>query len=581
MAATRCYFLTQGAACSSDLPAIQQYHYADCSLRSIFRRRSKEAKGIVTLKISRNHVAENASSIAVRFSANEQPGCGTERSMSAIDLVKDSLHSRENAGQNGGPIQQSNLCPENYELDSSKINANIVTEGLHRAEHEAFGGSESTEATSANVVTDISNCSRTDSCIQLNQSDSLALSGDNAKDDLQVATEDDTKLIEGVFEEMREVHGAEIASVLLAYRHFKIHIASLFRDVLKQFKQETPAETQQGEDDLSHGKTTSQKDENQHNGAVLASIPRKASHLDKITWVRLKKLWNEPSSDKIRILVSMANLTMSLPTFLTRTLPSISNWQVPFNSVSFSVLAPVLFGGGMIFKSSVARLSALLPRIGMSLVVLWVIWGLHGLIREAILHLKEKGSVEMRLSNTLTLLVELTFNAAVVMTILASVGVNLSSLFLPSVLALALAGKDVWQNHLAGFFLYTTQPFQPGQTLSVPCDYLSKEDPSNPLAQTRSGWFEGTCETVDLRYTVLRNGQTRLIIPNSKFVNQSFMVVDTVQCVAKVVNKKRSSTKPKEKSRRVKGTTDGAADDSGTQKRSLAENQEASSDEGD
>lgn len=48
---------------------------------------------------------------------------------------------------------------------------------------------------------------------------------------------------------------------------------------------------------------------------------------------------------------------------------------------------------------------------------------------------------------------------------------------------------------LAGFFLFAVQPFKLGDHISV-----SYTSPAAASSASRSAWFEGTCEKVDLRY---------------------------------------------------------------------------------
>lgn len=73
----------------------------------------------------------------------------------------------------------------------------------------------------------------------------------------------------------------------------------------------------------------------------------------------------------------------------------------------------------------------------------------------------------------------------------------------------------------AGFYLVLVQPFRLGDKVAVTCNLptqhnsLSTATAVNPSQQLSSstgggagggvqGWFEGVCEKVDLRYTVLR-----------------------------------------------------------------------------
>ena len=109
------------------------------------------------------------------------------------------------------------------------------------------------------------------------------------------------------------------------------------------------------------------------------------------------------------------------------------------------------------------------------------------------------------------------------------------------------AVQDVWHNYFAGFFLFAAQPFRPGDTLALTCDsdIGPPPVPSQPHTQLGSGWFEGVCESVDLRYTVLRNGRYRLMVPNLRFVQKEFLVLDS-EGLVKPPNGPRSTRRKKE-----------------------------------
>lgn len=62
----------------------------------------------------------------------------------------------------------------------------------------------------------------------------------------------------------------------------------------------------------------------------------------------------------------------------------------------------------------------------------------------------------------------------------------------------------------AGFFLFLVQPFRIGDRVGVSCSapsgggLLGLETPAATPSGSAVGWFEGVCEQVDLRYTVIR-----------------------------------------------------------------------------
>ncbi|KAL2630986.1 hypothetical protein R1flu_015672 [Riccia fluitans] len=328
-------------------------------------------------------------------------------------------------------------------------------------------------------------------------------------------------------EALEEAKVKEITGCILAIRRFKLActraISRMLRDLKGTLKDERKAvngtivpENADAEARASEGTT----DENKK-----PSGSKRDEELDEIPWDVLKRLWENPAFVKFRVSISMANLTMALPTFLSRALPLLSSTSL--KGFSFPVLAPLLFGGGIVFKSAVSNLGIVLPRMLMSMAIMWVLWALNHVIQEAIQHLKDNGSFDRRVASVFVLFFELTFSAIAVVTVLSSIGLNVNNLLLPSFLALALAGKDVWQNYFTGFFLFAAQPFRPGHTVAIMCGQDTGGPQGSDLRLMKSGWFEGVCEAVDLRYTVLRSGRHRLMVPNAIFVKREFMIIDT------------------------------------------------------
>lgn len=153
---------------------------------------------------------------------------------------------------------------------------------------------------------------------------------------------------------------------------------------------------------------------------------------------------------------------------------------------------------------------------------------------------------------TLTECIALMLAAIVTLTI---AGVNIGGLLLPAAVGLAFASKDVLQNLVAGGFLLIVAPFRIGDRVAVPCNATPPQaapapaappaaawdaataagvlgvaaapvapapaalaaaegDPDGPngglLVGSAAGWFEGVCESVSLRYTVLRSGKRKV-----------------------------------------------------------------------
>ncbi|CAI5489658.1 unnamed protein product [Closterium sp. Naga37s-1] len=239
-------------------------------------------------------------------------------------------------------------------------------------------------------------------------------------------------------------------------------------------------------------------------------------------WDVVKRFWSQPAVVKLRMSITMANLTMGLPTFLAHVLPSLRHvrWHmVPLlHDLSLPMLAPILFGSGIVFKSVVNNLGIVLPRLGIAVVLLWVLWGCNCVLQRAITKTAERRLVDRNVKDVLVLAVEITMTAAAVVTVLSSVGIRISALVLPLFIVTALAGKDLWHNYFGGFFLFAARPFRAGDTLALHCS-LSPSAPSTPAAHVPvgTGWFEGVCESVDLRFTVVRSGTLRLFVPNARF----------------------------------------------------------------
>ncbi|KAG6556687.1 hypothetical protein Mapa_001628 [Marchantia paleacea] len=330
-------------------------------------------------------------------------------------------------------------------------------------------------------------------------------------------------------EVLQEAKGKEIAGCILAIKRLRLACTRTISKTLRSFKGTIIDDRKAADGILTSDETDPEPRIPEESGEAIESEKPSGStrdeELDEIPWDVLKRLWENPAFVKFRVSISMANLTMALPTFLSRALPLLSS--SPLKGFSFPVLAPLLFGGGIVFKSAVSNLGFVLPRMLMSMAIMWVLWALNHVIQDAIQHLRDNGSFDRRVASVLVLFFELTFSAIAVVTVLSSIGLNVNSLLLPSFLALALAGKDVWQNYFAGFFLFAAQPFRPGHTVALMCGQeTTRASPTTNIGMMKSGWFEGVCEAVDLRYTVLRNGRHRLMVPNAIFVKRSFLIID-------------------------------------------------------
>jgi hypothetical protein len=181
----------------------------------------------------------------------------------------------------------------------------------------------------------------------------------------------------------------------------------------------------------------------------------------------------------------------------------------------------------MMMRSIKTNASFLFPRLGLLVVLLWILWFTNSVIQNTIQYLKKQGAIDDRMAGGIITVTEISTLLVASVVLLSMIGVNVSALLLPAGIAVAVAAKDLSHNFLAGFFLFMAQPFKLGDRVAV--------SSSAPLAGAGGGyggmgappgWFEGICEKVDLRYTVVRQGRRKLMVPNSTFLTREFMVLD-------------------------------------------------------
>lgn len=61
----------------------------------------------------------------------------------------------------------------------------------------------------------------------------------------------------------------------------------------------------------------------------------------------------------------------------------------------------------------------------------------------------------------------------------------------------------------AGFFLFVVQPFRIGDRVAVSTSAPGASGSNAMAPAAERAWFEGVCEKVDLRYTIIRTGKRR------------------------------------------------------------------------
>lgn len=236
------------------------------------------------------------------------------------------------------------------------------------------------------------------------------------------------------------------------------------------------------------------------------------------TWGKLLWLWDRPPVQRIRLTVSMANLSIRLPALLALVATQVG---LLASQVSLPMLAPLLLGTGMLLRSIKSNASFLLPRIGLLVVMLWMLWFINSVVHNTVAYLRKQNALDNRLAGGIITVSECSTLLIALVVLLSMLGVNVSALLIPAGVAVAVAAKDLSHNFLAGLFLFVVQPFKLGDRLSV-----ASSAPNVPGGGTGAGWFEGVIEKVDLRYVIVRQGRRRLMVPNSAFITREFMVVD-------------------------------------------------------
>lgn len=254
-----------------------------------------------------------------------------------------------------------------------------------------------------------------------------------------------------------------------------------------------------------------------------------AQDLPDDAWGKILWIWDRPQVQKIRLTISMANLSIRLPALLALIATQVG---LLASQVSLPMLAPLLLGTGMALRSIKSNASMLFPRLGLLVVLLWLLWFVNSVIQNTVAYLKRQGALDQRTAGGIITLSEIGALATAGVIILSMLGVNVSALLLPAGIAIAVAAKDMTQNFLAGFFLFVVQPFKLGDRVAVTMSSPVSSSSSAASSLMGSGmimgpggaWFEGVCEKVDLRYTILRQGKRRLVVPNSSFLLREFMI---------------------------------------------------------
>jgi hypothetical protein len=248
--------------------------------------------------------------------------------------------------------------------------------------------------------------------------------------------------------------------------------------------------------------------------------------LPEDTWGKLLWVWDRPGIQKIRLTFSMVNLSFRLPALVALI---VTQGSLLASQVSLPMLAPLLLGTGMMMRSIKTNASFLFPRLGLLVVMLWILWFTNSVMQNTVQYLKKQGALDDRMAGGIITVTEISTLLVASVVLLSMIGVNVSALLLPAGIAVAVAAKDLSHNFLAGFFLFMAQPFKLGDRVAISSN-APTASPAGGYASggmgAPQGWFEGICEKVDLRYTVVRQGRRKLMVPNSAFLTREFMVLD-------------------------------------------------------
>lgn len=114
------------------------------------------------------------------------------------------------------------------------------------------------------------------------------------------------------------------------------------------------------------------------------------------------------------------------------------------------MLAPLLLGTGMLFRSIKSNASYLFPRISLVVVLMWVLWFANSVVQNTVHYLQRQGALDHRISAAIITGSELFTMVGAAVILLSALGVNVSGLLLPAGVCLAIASKDLAHNFLAG-----------------------------------------------------------------------------------------------------------------------------------
>ena len=68
----------------------------------------------------------------------------------------------------------------------------------------------------------------------------------------------------------------------------------------------------------------------------------------------------------------------------------------PVVQVSLPMLAPLLLGTGMMFRTIKSNASLIFPRVGLLVVLLWVLWFANSVVQNTVHYLRRQGAIDHR-----------------------------------------------------------------------------------------------------------------------------------------------------------------------------------------
>ena len=164
---------------------------------------------------------------------------------------------------------------------------------------------------------------------------------------------------------------------------------------------------------------------------------------------------------------------------------------------------------GNIEKAVLEQLTLLGQKVGITVVVLLIFWLLANVSKRAIIKISKKFELNAHLTSLLARTAKITVLIFGVITVLGTLGVDVSALVAGLGLtgfALGFALKDTISNLLAGVLILLYRPFGIGNRIKI------------------SG-YEGTVVSIDLRYTELEGENNKILIPNSKLFTNPITVL--------------------------------------------------------